>query len=31
MEMDWSLDFDYRSRIIPLARIAPKTEYTRRH
>jgi hypothetical protein len=30
MEMDWSLDFDW-SRIIPLARLAPKTEYTRRH
>jgi hypothetical protein len=28
MEMAWRLDFDW-SRIIPLARLAPMTEYTR--
>ena len=29
LEMDWLLDFDW-NRIVPLAKVAPQTEYTRR-
>ena len=29
MEMDWSLDFSW-SRVVPLAKLAPRSEYTRR-
>ena len=29
MEFDWRLDFDW-NRIVPLAKLPPQTEYTRK-